>query len=449
MEKQNKKQRRKNIFWTVTLSVLSGLVFGLSVMLYTQYNAASNYAASLEANYQKSYFDLNDKINNMEIKLSKVVSSTSPSYSAKMLNEISKNAEDAQSNLNLLPISMNGVEESLAFINKVGGYTGTLAKKLNKGEILTEQEVQTLEKLHQSVLKMKQSMQKMTEDMWNGYSILQNGLSFKGDHNQFTVSLQSLNAGDVEYPTMIYDGPFSDSQLKKQAKGLTENYVSEEQALSNLSELMDIPKDSIKLAGDAKSYFETYDFSFEKSNMNFYAQMTKKGGKLLTMASYNDSSAVTINREQAKQIAAQFVEKAGIKDMECVWSDVVAKDAYFNFAPVVNGVIIYPDLVKVKVDLAHGEVVGFEAKSYYTNHQDRSIGNFAISAEQARKQVKNGYVIKQNSKALAPIDFEEVLCWEFETLNNGNIYYFYVDAQTGQLVNVLRVIKTNDGSKLM
>jgi germination protein YpeB len=167
------------------------------------------------------------------------------------------------------------------------------------------------------------------------------------------------------------------------------------------------------------------------------------------MASYNDSSAVTINREQAKQIAAQFVEKAGIKDMECVWSDVVAKDAYFNFAPVVNGVIIYPDLVKVKVDLAHGEVVGFEAKSYYTNHQDRSIGNFAISAEQARKQVKNGYVIKQNSKALAPIDFEEVLCWEFETLNNGNIYYFYVDAQTGQLVNVLRVIKTNDGSKLM
>lgn len=450
MEKTKKTEtKRKNVVWVVALSVLSGLVFGLSVMLYTEHNASSNYAASLESNYQKSYYDLADKINNMEVKMSKVVSSSSPNYSAKMLAEISKNAEDAQSNLNLLPVSMNGVEESLTFINQVGGYTGTLSKKLNDGASLTAKDMETLEKLHASVLKMKQSMAKMTEEMWNGYSILDKGLSMKGDYNDFTVSLQSLSSGDVEYPTMIYDGPFSDSQLKKEAKGLTGNMVSEQDGLATLAKLMDLPEGKITFSGDAKAYIETYDYSFEKSNISFFAQITKMGGKLLTLSSYNDSNAQTIDRGQAQTIAEEFVKKTGIENMQCVWSDVVAKDAYFNFAPVENGVIIYPDLVKVKVDLAHGEVVGYEANSYYTNHKERSLGTFAITAAQAKAQVKSGFTIKSQNKTLAPIDFAEILCWEFQTINQGNIYYFYVDAQSGQLVNVLRVIQTTDGSKLM
>lgn len=448
-EAGKKAGNRANVIWTVALSVLSGLVFGLSFLLYSAYSTSNNYAASLESTYQKSYYDLADKINNMEVKLSKAVSSDDRDYTAKILNEVSKNAEDAQNNLNVLPVSLSGVEESLKFVNQIGGYTGTLAKRLQMGEELSAQDAKTLEKLHGAVLDMKQSMSKMSENMWQGYSILNDGLSLKGDYNDLTVSLKTLKASDVEYPTMIYDGPFSDSQLKRKAKGLSGQNVPAGQAKKFISELFDIPQENIKDEGTAKSYIETYDFSFQKSNISYYAQITVKGGKLYTLSSYNDSNQVNFSKPEALENAKVFIEKTGINEVECVWSDIVGKDAYFNFAPVLDGVIIYPDLVKVKVDLAHGEVVGYEANSYYTNHEERNLDTFEISVSQARKQVKNGYVIKQERKVLAPIDFEEILCYEFNTLQNGNIYYFYVDAQSGQLVNVLRVIRTSDGNKLM
>lgn len=454
MEKENKqvnkkKVNRTNIIWTVALSLLSGLIFGLSFLLYSAYSTSNNFASSLESTYQKSYYDLVDKVNNMEVKLSKVVSSSDTNYTAKMLSEISKNAEDAQNNLNVLPVTLNGVEESLKFVNQVGGYTSTLSKRLQMGESLSKQDENTLEKLHGAVLNMKQSMSQMSEKMWKGYSIIDDGLSLDGNYNDLTVNLKSLKASDVDYPTMIYDGPFSDSQLKKEAKALTGQNISVTNAKKLLTDYFEITEDKIKEEGQAKSYIDTFDFSFQKSNINYYAQITVKDGKLYTLSSYNDSNQINFSKPEALEIAKAFIAKTGIENVECVWSDVVAKDAYFNFAPVQNGVIIYPDLIKAKVDLAHGEIVGYEANSYYTNHKERNLDTFDISIGQAREQVKSGYVIKDERKVLAPIDFEEILCYEFNTLNNGNIFYFYVDAQSGKLVNVLRIIRTTDGNKLM
>lgn len=170
---------------------------------------------------------------------------------------------------------------------------------------------------------------------------------------------------------------------------------------------------------------------------------------MLTVSSYNDTRAININREEASVLAKDFVEKVNLKNLEIVWSDVVGQDAYFNFAPVVDGVIIYPDLAKVKVDLASKQVIGFEATSYYTNHIDRTLGSFAISSAQAKQVISGDYAISTIKKALSPIDFNEVLTWEIKAIKEGSIYYFYVDAQSGQLVNILKVIYTQDGSKLM
>lgn len=443
------KKKSKNLVWVLALSIMSGLILGLAFMLYTEYSAATNLATSLESTYQKSYYDLSDKINNMEIKLSKVVVSGDKDYSAKMLSEISKNAEDAQNNLNVLPVSLNGVKETLTFINQVGGYTGTLSKKLLAGKTLSESEIKSLEDLHSSLKTMKTSMNAMSEKMWSGYSILNDGLSLKGDYNDLTVNLREMKSADVDYPTMIYDGPFSDTQLKKEIKGLSGQDVSLDDAKKVVADLFSMTTSMINDEGTTKSNFETYNLSFKKSNISYYAQVTIKGGKLLTLSSCNDSNEVNFSKDEALKSATDFVKKSGINDMTCVWSDSVGKDAYFNFAPQMNGIIIYPDLVKLKVDLAHGEVVGYEANSYYTNHEDRQLGTFTSTLSSAKSQVKSGYAIKQTNKVLAPIDYEEVLCYEFNTLHNGDIYYFYIDATTGQLVNVLRVIRTSDGTKLM
>src|SRR5699024_3729437 len=184
------------------------------------------------------------------------------------------------------------------------------------------------------------------------------------------ADMSAMNGEDIEYPTMIYDGPFSDSQVNKEVKGLNFGEVSMETAKSNLGKVLTgVNMDNFDFQGESKGHFTTYDFSYEDENCAYtFAQVTKKGGKLLTLSSQNIYKTKKLELENAEKIALDFAKKADISNMKVVWSDVIGDDAFINLAPVIDGVIIYPDLVKVKVDLTKGNVLGFEASSYYMNH---------------------------------------------------------------------------------
>lgn len=51
---------------------------------------------------------------------------------------------------------------------------------------------------------------------------------------------------------------------------------------------------------------------------------------------------------------------------------------------------------------------------------------------------------------LAPLDVnEEKLCYEYKCLKDDTTYYVYINAIDGTTENILRVVETEDGSKLM
>ena len=443
------KRRRAPVGWIVTCSILGGTVLGLGTLLYFSNQNANNHAMRLENMYQKSYYDFADNINNAEVKLSKALSTNDSNYVQKLLSEVSKNVSEAEDKLNNLPVSINGLEESLKFINQVGGYTNTLSKKLSRGETLSSSDKTTLRKLHSSIVEMKNSIGEMTNDMKDGYGILSNSLSLKGDYNDFTISLQTIKSNDVDYPTMIYDGPFADSQIEKDVKGLTGEMISMDESKQKLSQIVKVAPEEISFMNETKSSFETYDFMFEKNQANCYAQMTKKGGKLITMSSFADNKNISMSKEDAISIAKEFIAKTGVNDVECVWSDIIGGNAYLNFAPIENSVILYPDLIKIKVDLGGGAILGYEATSYYTNHTQRKLSEFKISSQQVQDKLQKEFTLISTKKALAPIEYSEILCYELTCYKNSDLYYFYFNSENGNLENVLRVIKTNDGNKLM
>ena len=136
--------------------------------------------------------------------------------------------------------------------------------------------------------------------------------------------------------------------------------------------------------------------------------------------------------------------------MKVVWSDVIGDDAFINLAPVIDGVIIYPDLVKVKVDLTKGNVLGFEASSYYMNHVDRKIMPTRITQSVAKAKLYSGLKVKDARLALIPLEYDkEVLCYEFICTMNGNTYYVYINAVNGAEENILKVIQTDNGNLLL
>lgn len=446
---ETKTSNKALIVVTIILSiavVALGILYGISM------SSLNSYQATLENVYQKNFYELVDEVNNAETKLNKVLASNSASYKSKLLKEISKNASEAQTRLNMLPYSINGLSDTISFVNQVSGYTETLAKTLENGQNLSRNDEETLEKVYESIVNIKKSLNSMSKQMWEGYNITDSSLKLDGDYNNLTADMSAMNGEDIEYPTMIYDGPFSDSQVNKEVKGLNFGEVSMETAKSNLGKVLTgVNMDNFDFQGESKGHFTTYDFSYEDENGDYtFAQVTKKGGKLLTLSSQNIYKTKKLELENAEKIALDFAKKADISNMKVVWSDVIGDDAFINLAPVIDGVIIYPDLVKVKVDLTKGNVLGFEASSYYMNHVDRKIMPTRITQSVAKAKLYSGLKVKDARLALIPLEYDkEVLCYEFICTMNGNTYYVYINAVNGAEENILKVIQTDNGNLLL
>ena len=444
--------KKTNRALTIATIILSIAVITLGILYGISISSSIKYQTSLENVYQKNFYELVDEVNNAETKLNKILVSNSNEYRAKLLKEVSKNANEAQTRLNMLPYSINGLSDTITFVNKLSGYTETLAQNLDNGKSLSNDNVATLEKVYNSVVDIKKYLNTMSKQMWDGYSITDSSLKMDGDYNYLTRKLTAMNGADVEYPTMIYDGPFSDSQLNKEVKGLNFTDVSMEVAKNNLGKILtDIPAEDLNFSGESNGHFQTYDFTYQNDEGKYiFAQMTKKGGKLLTLSCPNIYNNKKIELANAEKIATDFVNRNGINDVTVVWSDIVGDDAYINLAPKISGVIIYPDLIKVKVDLDKGDVLGYEASSYYMNHTERKILPARLSESSARQMVNSSLKIKECKLALIPLEYDrEVLCYEFTCNMEGSTYYVYINALNGIEENILKVVNTDNGNLLM
>ncbi len=364
--------------------------------------------------------------------------------------EVSKNATTAEESISYLPLSQDDINQNVRMINQISGYTSTLADKLAEGGNLTAAEKDTLQEIYDNVLTMKNELNKFARKIQAGYNILDNSMNLRTGRSDFSSQMAQIHDVDIEYPTLIYDGPFSDSVVNSKIKGLSGNKVSKEEASEVLNKMFKNVV-SVHFETETNGRFETYNFRLKNSNDEMqYVQVSKTGGHILTVSGTGSAGNSSIQEDDAEKIALEFAKENGIENPKVVWKDTIANDSYFNIAPVQNGVVLYPDLVKVKIDLVSGSIVGYDATTYYTNHTSRSLGSFGTSIETARAKIPTSLTVVGERKVLAPLEYNrEVLCYEFECVNSDDTYYFYINGSTGDEENILKVIKTDDGSKLL
>ncbi len=459
MEKENKQKERtskKNKYKgaVIGLSIATGILgastIGLGVAYGVTMNEKGDYSTQLESIYKKNYFELVENANSVDTNISKLLASDDQKYQVKMLAEISQDAKEMQGNIASMPLSGDSIMQSVRFINQMSGYTQILEEKIQSGEGLSKSDIEVLQKMHESLTEMKLFLNKMSDKMVNGYKIVKARRKHHGDFDDFNLDFSQMHADDSDYPTMIYDGPFSDSVVNKKVKGLSGSELSKEEVHKKVDDIFK-NSTSLKYDGQTNGRFKTFNFIVRNADgQELFVQATKVGGHLLNVSGHNESGTKNLSYEQAERVALDFAKNTGIEDAKVVWHQELDDQIYFNLAPVQSGIILYPDLVKVKVDLEYGNVVGYDAIAYLTNHTDRSLGSAEISESAAKSNVDTSFEIGEGRLCLSPLDFNrEVLCWEFECQRDNATYYIYINAQTGIEENILKVVETNDGSKLM
>ena len=449
-ERTINKKNRITTGLSIATAILAVSTLGLGVGFAITDSQAMRYKSDLENVYKNNFYSLLDNVNNLETKISKIISASSSTYQRKTLLEASKNASEAEIAVASLPFSQSDIDETVKMVNQISGYTSTLAEKLASGESLTSEELDTLENIDQSVLSLKTQLNEFAKRLQEDYSIIDASMDLDTNSNAFSRALSSLKDNDVEYPTMIYDGPFSDSVVNSAIKGLNGDNITKSEAKENVEKYFKSAT-NVEYESQTKGRFETYNFRVTSSNDEMlFVQVTKVGGHILTISGAGVDGESSIDMAAAKDIALEFAGENGIENAVVVWSDSIENDVYLNIAPKEQGIILYPDLVKVKVNMVSGTVVGYDATSYFTNHVDRTLSKGELTLSEADNKLPSRITKVQSRYVLSPLDYNrEVVCVEVEATEGQNTYYFYYNAQTGDLENVLKVIKTDNGNLLM
>lgn len=430
-----------------TMALFASAIVGLSVALYystEQVYTHESYQHQMEAVYSRAYYDLRSGASDLGNNLRKLSVSNSPGMQQSLLYEVWSAAELAENNLCVFEAEDEGVRSAQKFVNQLGDYSHSLALKIAEGKTLSADDRAKLKKMGDLADVYKSAINKVNDS-------LQSGGSFVGDNaviGEFASAFQDFTSPSIDYPEMIYDGPFSDALEDRTPVSLQGDEITVDQAKQKLVDCFEGRNlKNVEYVGETNGEIKSYNFTLTLDGIPAFAEVCRYGGTLITLntAGTDDiaSAAHVEAGETCQQNALAFAKRLGLDDMQVVWSSSAHGECVINLAPVENGVVLYPDLVKVKVRERDSKVMGVDCTHYAFNHKARTLPAPAISLQQA-KDALSIQSVSDGRLALIPLrGNREVLTYEFECENDGT-YFVYIDAMTGREANILYVVSDDE-----
>lgn len=424
---------------------------------YNQYMQKVTYHRYLQAQYDRSFYQLVNSIENIETSTGKLMVSSQENTTIPILSDVWRQAFEAQENLNQLPIGQPELDNTSKFLSQIGDYSYSLSKNVADGKKLTDKDLKTMSELHNYAVYLGKSLQDLRSKIQGGYDL--DNLNKKGtqkmsqiDNKILNVNMNTVNQQMSNYPTLIYDGPFSESQAKLTPKGLTGSNVSYNNAVSIAKRFLGRPVSSAVKYSPNNGKIDAYGVELRPTQNapSIYVNVSKKGGHVIWFMDQRAVTKVNISETQALNYATKFLSAHGFSNMENTYSIKANGTVQFNFTPVQNNVRIYPDIVKVKVALDNGDIVGFDATSYYMSHVNRKIGKPKLTESEAQSKVSKNLKVDSSRLCIVPLDGgKEVLAYEFKGTYSGDTFYVYINAENGTEEKILKVIKTSQGNLTM
>lgn len=452
-EKREKKQRSsiiKTALFGTAFGLCASAIVGLSVALYyAQKNISTHetYQRQMDAVYSRAYYDLLDGASDLGITLRKIGVSNSKEMQQSLLYEVWSVAQLAEGNLGMFESQDDGILQAQKFVNQLGDFSHTLALRMADGQPLSVDERQKLLQMGEMADVYKDALERVRNDVDGGKMFIEDG----GALDNFASAFSAFTEPSFEYPEMIYDGPFSSALEDRETLGLSGDDITQEQGVELLKKYFANHRlSNVECLGEAQGNIHTINYTFDVDGENAFAQLSKQGGMLIafngTSAAQDGQVAKVEASATCQQAAVQFANQLGFENMQVVWSSSTQGECVVNLAPIQDGVILYPDLVKVKLVESNSKVIGVDATHYAYNHHQRNIPAAKLTAEQAKERLSL-QTSDEGRLALIPLrETREILTYEFECEQDGT-YFVYIDAMSGEEANILFVIEDDMGSR--
>ncbi|MBO4897912.1 MAG: germination protein YpeB [Clostridia bacterium] len=434
-------RRLKKSFTAVISAFLFTALLSFAVF---QSARAKEMTHSLQSGYSRAFLDLTSNVENIKYDLAKCMVTGDAREISRLAGEIFRESAAGGASLSQLPQGDVSLAGTSKFLNQVGDFTNNLSLKYMSGGEIDDAEYETLLSLRRYAEDLSATLAEMQTKLFSGE------LCFISDSDSSAAALsggfEEMEQGFTDYPSLIYDGPFSDHIENKSPaylEGASEITQSEAQKrINNMTGL------SLSFSGEGGGSLPAYAFSGVcKSGAPVYAEITKRGGMLSWYLCDRAPETAVLSADEARNKAREYISLLGIPAMRDTYYEIQNGIAIVNFAAEEDGVILYPDLIKVRVALDTGEVIGCELHGYIMNHTARQVPPFSHAESEVLEKISPKTSVSSVNKCLIPTKSGgEIFCYEVRCSFEGQEFLIYLNSETLRQEDVLILLVSENGT---
>lgn len=428
----------------IILYVTSAVVI-LGIFGIIQTVKLNTYKNELNATRQAALICLDEYLSNISTNLEKVTyAGTSPMIS-NLAAELFRETSNAKNSLLLLPTTESTVTSTYKFLSQVGEFIMSLERKAATGEKITDDEREQLRELYDCCVSLSEKTAQMCYEMQHGSfsfeksnSVLaQSGTEKVYIGDGFDDAEQSLS----DFPTLIYDGPFS-SHIENAKPKLLEGKeeVAKERAAAVAKKVCD---SQVTFLYEEDGTIPCYVFESENRTIG----ITKAGGKPLYMLNSEYAGEIKVGYEAAINTASAYLKKIGYGDLKESYYFTDDGICTINFTAIQDGVVLYADLIKISINLENGQVTAFDATGYVSNHEEREISYPKITEVEIKNIISPDLEIIDIQKCIIPTEWKtENFCYEVHCKTKAEQELLvYVNCETGAENDILILLYSDGG----
>jgi len=435
------------ITW-IALPIVGVVVLGsgLGWWGYQQYQQKQSMALQADAGYAGAFQSLRSDMNLMREELGKSTISSSSSILQSRLREIWRLSYGAQTEIGKLPLSLMPMHNVQSFLSNV---STTSDKWLDSNALPTTAVVHhELERWYGETASLGTQLENIQNTIWDKKETWQHVNEFlttkkKGD-NQIIDGFHNIDTGAVAY--VEKDTHPSSSATQRNTKPIFtskfENRVKSADALRVFYQFTGLSSGTpLKVSQMGKGASElTYLIQERNATKQSKGEkdaisglVTQSGGHVIQFHIPLTGFRNPLDFVSAQQQVSKWLTKHGFGSVEMMSGMETEDEAQFVFIPVYHGALVTPRTIHTTVSLKNGQIIGFDATSFYRYPTSSGIPSFVISTQNIRARV-SPYLKVQMTRKVYILDSSKEYTPAIAVYGilNGETYCQYFNAVTGK-----------------
>lgn len=316
--------RKKKISAVVSVVLLVAVLSGTAVYSSMQ---AEKYKRGLQYGYRRALSDLGNHVGNIETALEKAPYTNTPTEQNGLAAKLMQESGMAKSALSVLPVGDNSLDNVSRFITQVGDFAMSLSKRTSQGEAITADEFKTMQSLGTYSKKLSNDMQTVDIDF--------------SDAETFHDSVKETADDFSNFPSLIYDGPFSSSVMNRKPKFTQgKEQILQGNAENIAADFLGMKQSQLTHTQDNAGTLPVYNFTAENGNITI--SVTKAGGLVSSMVDSRAVGSSKLGYAEASKKARDFLGSRGIKSMKESYYAIEDNICLINYAYDQDGVLLLP-----------------------------------------------------------------------------------------------------------